>query len=91
MSPVHTGGALPLTSAEGPDLDIFKAALRATAAPIKATLLDQERAVLAAAFASAADAAFLCCFTLARAKATAASTAVSKEPRWVKPPCWSWA
>ncbi len=35
----------PLTSKEGPDLAVFKAALRATAAPIKAALLDQERAV----------------------------------------------
>eukprot|EP01043_Picozoa_sp_COSAG02_P046016 COSAG02_NODE_4266_length_5569_cov_14.425594_4_plen_476_part_00 len=49
----------PLTSAEGPDLDIFKAALRATAAPIKATLLDQERAVCGVGNWVADDALYL--------------------------------
>lgn len=35
----------PLTGADGPDLAAFAAALRGTSAPIKASLLDQERAV----------------------------------------------
>lgn len=49
----------PLTSAEGADLDKFKAALRATAAPIKATLLDQERAVCGVGNWVADDALYL--------------------------------